>query len=669
MQMVSACRVMVILGISGMGTALFAAIPQGTGITYQGQLKHNGVSYTGTADIRVKLWDAASGGAMVPGLPVVQKNNVAVVNGLFSTDLDFGAAAFILDARWMEIEVRTPHDPANAAPFTTLAQRQPLSSSPFSLQTRGIVVNAGGDVGIGTSTPGARLDVASATGLSLRVNDDLFVDAATSFVGVGRSARITNFEVFGVRSSAASGFGGMYVDISGATGQPFYGYATGGTARAFSFLEGSDNSWRLAVGSSTRLTINTSGDAGLGTTAPEGRLHVLRGSAGTVTADTNSVLTVENFTNGYLSVLTPDASERGILFGEPSHNAAGGVLYNSGGTPDGLQFRTNGNVARVVIDAQGDFGIGTTNPTAPFEMAMGGRTLQIRNDGGLVPAINLTGTSGNLGILRVRNKIEMFPNDAGTTAASLDVRSATGAVNIFLDGSAGHIDANGAIRVDGANTNTGTTGGGVLRFGGGGSGEVIASKRSAGGNQYGIDFFAGHVARVSITNAGDVGIGTTLPSAKLDVQGRTKTKSLEITGGADVAEPIDISGPVMPGMVVAIDPEIAGRFRIADEPLDRKVAGILSGANGLAAGMVLRAEGQAHADGKALLALSGRVWCWCDAMNGPIVPGDLLTSSATPGHAMRVKDDAAAPRGSIIGKAMTALPEGKGLVLVLVNLQ
>jgi len=461
----------------------------------------------------------------------------------------------------------------------------------------------------------------------------------------------------------------MYVDTSGVTGLPFYGYATNGTARALTFVDGTDNGWRLSVANVNRLTVNTNGDAGLGTTTPEGRLHVLRNTAGTVTADANSVLTVENSTNGYVSILTPDASERGVLFGEPAHNAAGGVVYNSGGTPDGLQFRTNGNATRMVIDGQGEVGIGTTNPGAPLEINLGGRLLQIRNDGELVPGINLAGSGGNLGILRIRNKIEMFPNDAGTTAASVDVRSATGAVNIFLDGAAGNIDANGAIRVDGANTNTGTTGGGVLRFGGGGSGEVIASKRSAGGNQYGIDFYAGHNARMSITNAGDVGIGTTLPTAKLDVQGRTKTKSLEITGGADVAEPVDIEGDAQPGMVVAIDPLRSGKFRLAAEPFDRKVAGVLSGANGLAAGMVLRAEGQAHTDGQALLALSGRVWCWCDAERGAIAPGDLLTTSATTGHAMKVQDDDDAPRGSIIGKAMTALPEGKGLVLVLVNLQ
>ena len=46
----------------------------------------------------------------------------------------------------------------------------------------------------------------------------------------------------------------------------------------------------------------------------------------------------------------------------------------------------------------------------------------------------------------------------------------------------------------------------------------------------------------------------------------------------------------------------------------------------------------------------------------------MLTTSATPGHAMKATDLGAA-QGAIIGKAMTPLDDGRGLVLVLVNLQ
>ena len=57
-----------------------------------------------------------------------------------------------------------------------------------------------------------------------------------------------------------------------------------------------------------------------------------------------------------------------------------------------------------------------------------------------------------------------------------------------------------------------------------------------------------------------------------------------------------------------------------------------------------------------------------DTANGPIKPGDLLTTSATPGYAMKVADHAKA-QGAILGKAMTGLKAGQGFVLVLVSLQ
>ena len=74
------------------------------------------------------------------------------------------------------------------------------------------------------------------------------------------------------------------------------------------------------------------------------------------------------------------------------------------------------------------------------------------------------------------------------------------------------------------------------------------------------------------------------------------------------------------------------------------------------------------ADGSHPVALTGRVYCWADASNGSIQPGDLLTTSDIPGHAMKVTDYARA-QGAIIGKAMSSLEEGEGLVLVLVTLQ
>jgi hypothetical protein len=100
---------------------------------------------------------------------------------------------------------------------------------------------------------------------------------------------------------------------------------------------------------------------------------------------------------------------------------------------------------------------------------------------------------------------------------------------------------------------------------------------------------------------------------------------------------------------------------------DRRVAGIISGAGGIQTGMLMGQEGS-KADGAHPVALSGRVYCWADASYGPIEPGDLLTTSDTPGHAMKVTDYERA-QGAIVGKAMSSLDQGRGLILILVSLQ
>ena len=158
-------------------------------------------------------------------------------------------------------------------------------------------------------------------------------------------------------------------------------------------------------------------------------------------------------------------------------------------------------------------------------------------------------------------------------------------------------------------------------------------------------------------------------SVKLDSNdngsGRVTTDVLEITG-ADVAEKFPVSQNIEPGMVVAIDPHHPGQLCLAQGAYNRRVAGVVSGANGLYAGAVL--GNQPGHDAVVPVALSGRVWVYCDASKHGIQPGDLLTTSDVPGHAMKVSDHARA-QGAVIGKAMTRLAEGRGLVLVLVTLQ
>ena len=154
--------------------------------------------------------------------------------------------------------------------------------------------------------------------------------------------------------------------------------------------------------------------------------------------------------------------------------------------------------------------------------------------------------------------------------------------------------------------------------------------------------------------------------------GKLITPVLQITGGADLSEQFEVNAnddfQPEPGMVVVIDPDNPGELVASTSAYDKKVAGVISGAGGVATGMMMGHTGTL-ADGAHAVALTGRVYCMVDATSAAIEPGDMLTTSDTPGHAMKAVDESRS-HGSIIGKAMTALPQGeRGLVLVLVNLQ
>jgi hypothetical protein len=141
---------------------------------------------------------------------------------------------------------------------------------------------------------------------------------------------------------------------------------------------------------------------------------------------------------------------------------------------------------------------------------------------------------------------------------------------------------------------------------------------------------------------------------------------MELGKGLDYAEGFDVTAraSVAPGSVVVIDPQNPGKLTLSEVAYDSKVAGIVAGANSLGSGVRLGA-GQFDFD----VALAGRVYCNVDAAQAEIRPGDLLTTSTTPGHAMRATDHNLA-QGAILGKAMQGLGKGeKGQILVLVTLQ
>lgn len=151
-------------------------------------------------------------------------------------------------------------------------------------------------------------------------------------------------------------------------------------------------------------------------------------------------------------------------------------------------------------------------------------------------------------------------------------------------------------------------------------------------------------------------------------EGKVSAGVLQITGGSDLAEPFETESEVLlePGTVMSIDPENPGKLHPCTEAYDSRVAGIVSGAGNVRPGLTLKQDGVM--EGNALVAIAGRVYCKAEAFTAAIAPGDLLTTSNLLGHAMKAKDNTKS-HGTVLGKAMSSLKEGTGLVLVLVNLQ
>ena len=136
--------------------------------------------------------------------------------------------------------------------------------------------------------------------------------------------------------------------------------------------------------------------------------------------------------------------------------------------------------------------------------------------------------------------------------------------------------------------------------------------------------------------------------------------------GLDYAEGFDVTQEekLPAGTVLVIDKANPGKLAQSAAAYDTKVAGVVAGANGLGSGVRLGA-GSYDYD----VALAGRVYAMVDATEAAVEPGDLLTTSALPGYAMKSVDPLRA-QGAILGKAMEPLAKGqKGLILILVTLQ
>jgi uncharacterized coiled-coil protein SlyX len=335
--------------------------PLGSAVSYQGQLRQNGLAYSGSADLRLTLYDADVGSSAVAG--PVTLNSVSVVNGLFTVQVDFGASAFDGDARWMGIEVVTP---AGGGAFTLLAPRQPVSAAPYALHALNapdghsldaadgspadaVFVGAAGTVGINKTNPQSNIQLHVVRGLPSGIvpadgaaifGDSLSNPAIVGIAGYnGPSLWGSNTANTGV----GTGVRGTCYSPSGAAleAQAWHGSGTNYAVKAFTISPNGYAAW--FEGGRNYFE----GSVGIGTNTPAGDLHVHD--------DPLPSIRFSNPTTGTAGTFGAEISMLGDEF----------RLVNK--EPANLHLGTS-NSFDLTIDSGGSVGIGTTSPALGFKL-------------------------------------------------------------------------------------------------------------------------------------------------------------------------------------------------------------------------------------------------------------------------------------------------------------
>lgn len=372
-----------------------------------------------------------------------------------------------------------------------------------------------------------------------------------------------------------------------------------------------------------------SGNVGVGTNTPDihAKLHVFKpASAGIDIQSSNS--------GGWSRVrLVTGTRTYGFFAGDGSE----GLAPNKIGLYD-----YNAGAFRMMVDSSGNVGFGTSSP--PSRLSVVG---PVQNG---VFTVFIDSTAG--GQAGSQHGIQINGTSATTYLSA-------GATSVF--GAAPHVNVNAADNTNYAVTFGNTGGWGrVVRLRSSSSDSTVPVMRVEGSN--------GSTVALSAQANGTVGVGTGSPDAsyKLDVVGNVRVSGNIAAKYQDVAEWVETSQALPAATVVVLHANRSNHVVASSRAYDTRVAGVISSQPGLILGE--------RAENKVLVATTGRVKIKVDATRGAIRVGDLLVTSNKEGLAMKSRPISVGGArihrpGTIIGKALEPLANGRGEILVLLSLQ